>query len=229
MNDTKKQLYEEWVGKVIDFLNDVGPKVQTTCSVMQSRPELCKDVEVVFLGCNANEPGGFYVDKERFYNGNPSFYKERNEWKIWTKPYYAFKSESINNTSLMEDGNFIFMNAFFFGTNKLAELDALTDIKTYKAQCLEYVKEAIQTIFKPKMIVCFSIPSCFDALNKQFHFENVERIHPKYPKLDGQSRKIMKIGYWNGIKVMGIPHPSQRISWDDMGAVCNQILIEYGK
>lgn len=236
----KEKYYHEWVKRVTLFLEEVGPNLGNggrSCSVMQSRPVLEKDVDVVFLGCNPDENWGYCgVENERFFNGNKHFYNTdkyhnnnamlHHPWKIWYKLYNAFASDCLkNNTSLMIDGNYVYMNAYYFGTKTLKQLDSLPGIEPLKKKCLEYTKEIIQNVFRPKLIVCFSIPNCFDELDKQCHFQDVHSSTPLYPNPDKYTCKhTVKTGIWDEMRIVGIPHPSQAISNDDWGCIGNFIL-----
>jgi len=76
-------------------------------------------------------------------------------------------------------------------------------------------------IFRPKCIVCFSVQNCFNLIDKQFKFANVTTIRPQRI-VDGKqlvAKHLVKIGYWDDIKIVGIPHPSLPISNDDWGTI----------
>lgn len=215
---TTSEKYTQWVERVVSFLEETGRALNRCCSVMQSKPVLDKQPQVLFLGYNAQEDFGFVpIDKNRFYEGNPSFYsEERNKWRIWQRLYGAFKwAECI---SPVTEGNFIFMNAVYFGTKNINQLKNIEQSKEAINQCLDFTAEVIQDIFKPKSIVCFSIGECFSPLKKKFHFTEEEIITPKMVNGASASIKIHK-AYWGGIPVYGIPHPSSRLNNDDMGAV----------
>lgn len=219
----KKESYDHWVDEVCAFLEEMGPKLNCCCSAMQSRPELDKSPEVVFLGYNAHEESSWDpakgADRERFYTGNPCFYendgKKRMTWPVWSKLYGMMKW--ANCTRPMEDGNFVFMNAIYFGTNSIKALKSLPEHKQAIDKCLDFTEQAIQTVFRPNLVVCFST-EVFDQLNAKFGFERVETLNP----LNGEkyvSVKAVKRGWWGDSKVIGIPHPSQAISNDELGAV----------
>ena len=113
-------------------------------------------------------------------------------------------------------------------------------------KCLDFTREVILDIFKPKCVVCLSVPDCFDNLNRRFRFSEIKRIFTlqetdanlidfaKQKKDKGwnnpyQCRRIIKKGFWNGIPVYGIPHPSGRVSNDDMGAIALYLRSEMQK
>ena len=239
ITQNKKEQYSKWVDEVVTFLESVAPNIGEggrSCSVMQSRPILNKDVDCLFLGCNANEDWGYCgVDRERFWIGNKAFYNDgkwqnndamlHDPWKVWYKLYTKF--QWLQNTTLMVDGNYVFMNAIYFGTKTLAQMNKLPLIKEARTKCLEYTDKVIHEIFKPKLIICFSVPDCFDVLCSHYGFKDVETIRPNHPNPEYVCTKIVKTGVWNGIPIIGIPHPSQRISNDDLGSVANFILQKY--
>ena len=56
---TTSEKYTQWVSKVIPFLERTGRALNRCCSVMQSKPVLDKQPQVLFLGYNAQEDFGF--------------------------------------------------------------------------------------------------------------------------------------------------------------------------
>lgn len=236
----KKEKYVDWVNRVVEFLENTAPYIGEggrACSVMQSRPVLEKEVDVVFLGCNADEDYGFCgIDYDRFMKGNKYFYNNEyhqnndamlyNPWRIWYKPYYAL-SKALNDSTPMEDGHYVFMNAIYFGTKTLQQMDQLPKFSDVKNICLDFTREVIIEIFKPKLIVCFSVNNCFDVLNTKYGFSNTETTKPHHPYIDYNCSKSVKSATWNGIRVIGIPHPSGRISNDDWGCIGKYILQNY--
>ena len=244
----KKELYDEWVKKVCDFLAKEGPNLKKHCATFQTKPILDKQADVVFLGYNPHEDWEYYEEDsqpKRFYEGNPSFYtEERKNWKIWKPLYDAF--EWAEYTKPLTDGNFIFFNAVYFGSKTIADLKAIPDSKDAIDKCLDYTKEVVQDIFKPKCVVCFSISECFDNLNSKFGFKDVksvqlyENIEPQLvdfvrnkterswknvPQIDC----IAKSGIWENIPVFGIPHPSGPISNDCWGLIALYLRGEMEK
>ncbi len=222
---TKKERYDRWVDEVCAFLEEVGPKLNCCCSAMQSRPELDRSPEVVFLGYNANEQGEFYVDKKRFADGNPSFYKDdgknRMTWPIWAKPYHAMKR--IGFTRPMEDGNFVFMNAVYFGGSSIKQLQEIPESREAIAQCMRFTEEVITKIFRPKAVVCFSIDSVFEPLARQCDFRDVERVVV-------HGKNGVKRGTWDDIPVIGVPHPAAHgLTNDDWDAFALFIKQELEK
>ena len=234
----KENKYKKWVDKVVEYLERTAPVIGKSCSVMQSRAVLNKDIDVVFLGCNANEDYPYEkVDRDRFWNGNKFFYNNEkyhnndamfhSPWKVWYKPYNALACKLLNDTTPMEDGNYIFMNAIYFGTRTLNQMNKLPLIKEVKDTCLKYTDEVIHNIFCPKLIVCFSVRDCFDVLNRHFGFDDVIEVIPSHPIPNIHCPKKVKSATWKGRRVIGIPHPSQAISNDNWGAIGNFILQQY--
>lgn len=219
---TNSEKYDQWVARVIPFLEKTGKELNRCCSVMQSAPVLDKQPQVLFLGYNAQEDFGYVdVDKNRFYQGNSSFYTPERydvkEWRIWSRLYGAFKWAKCLDP--VTDGNFIFMNAVYFGTKDINQLLNIQGSKEVIDQCLDFTAEVIQDVFKPKSIVCFSIPECFTPLSHRYKFTDVEVFKPKMVNGEDASIVIHK-GFWNGIPVYGIPHPSwASFTNDDLGAV----------
>lgn len=221
--ETKEVLYDRWVNEVCDFLKEVGPKLDRCCSAMQSRPVLDKSPEVVFLGYNAHESDSFYIDKHRFIDGNPSFYegdgKNRMLWKIWAKPYHAM--EHIGFTRPMEDGNYVFMNAVYFGSSSIKQLQKIPGSRDAIARCMQFTEEVIAKIFRPKTVVCFSVGSVFEPFVRQCGIRDVERIVV-------HGKNGVKRGKWGDITVIGIPHPAARgltnNDWDAFALFIKQEL-----
>ena len=79
--------------------------------------------------------------------------------------------------------------------------------------------------YHPKAVVCFSIPDCFTPFINRLNIKEVESIVP--PMVNGEPAKhgVAK-AMWGDIKIIGIPHPSGRISYDDLGAIAMFIKKE---
>lgn len=225
----KTMCYQQWVGDVCAFLETTAPYLGEGgrhCSVFQSKPVLDKRPDVLFLGYNVHEDHGYTgVDKQRFWEGNPSFYEEgaryQEPWKIWYRPYNAMKF--AHYTKPMEDGNFIFMNAIYFGSSKIQQLERIPNIQPAIDKCLEFTKEVIIDIFHPRVVVCFSIPDCFDRLNQNFGFDAVVSFSPSHI-INGkpyQCKETIKMGLWKGVPIIGIPHPSGLHNHDDWGVIAH--------
>ena len=121
----------------------------------------------------------------------------------------------------------MFFNAVYFGSKDIAAFRSIPGAADAIDRCLDFTDEVIHEIFKPKCVVCFSVPDCFDRLDDKFHFAGVEKVIPEF---DGEkthyvSTKAVKRGLWSSqtkqdsIPVLGIPHPSQAMSNDDWGAI----------
>ena len=179
MQSNRTELYNQWVDKVCRYIEEVGPRINCTSCAFQSKPVLDKSPDVVFLGYNAHEPWGYTgVNRERFYEGNPSFYADRDKpaWKIWRKPYEAFKWAGYLNP--MTDGHFVFMNVVYFGSDTIKDFQTKPGSVEVAAQCMDFTAEVIQDIFRPKCVVCFSINDCFRPLERRFGFTQVETVTP---------------------------------------------------
>ena len=221
--------YQRWVDEVCDFLKTTAPYLGEGgrhCSVFQSKPVLDKQPDVLFLGYNANEDYGYAgIERKRFWEGNPSFYEEgaryKYPWKVWYRPYNAMKF--ANYTKPMEDGNFVFMNAVYFGSSKIRQLERIPDIQPAIDKCLEFTREVVTDIFRPKVIVCFSIPDCFDRLNMKFKFDAIVSFPPSHT-INGKSyqcKQVIRMELCEGIPIIGIPHPSGLHNHDDWGVIAH--------
>ena len=237
---TDRQInYDNWVQRVCAFLAEEGPKLNKHCASFQSKPILDKQPDVVFLGYNPHENWEYFKEDsqpERFYEGNPSFcnpeMRKRGNWKIWNRIYDAF--DWAEYTRPVEDGNFVFFNAVYFGSDNIQEMKSIPSASEAIDKCLDFTSEVIQEIFKPKCVVCFSIPDCFDLLNLKFSFTDNrsiklnENIAPHLTEFAikkcwksgvPNSNRTIKTALWNGIPVYGIPHPSGLNNYDDWGLI----------
>ena len=254
MKDIQRQ-YDCWVQKVCQYLAKVGPLLGgeegTHCATFQSKPILDHHPDVVFLGYNPHEEWGFFEEDAqptRFYEGNPSFYEKekgqykRDKWPVWRPLVNAFKWARCER--FVEDGNFIFFNAVYFGSRNISNFEKLEGSKSAVNQCLDFTAEVILDIFHPKCIICLSVNKCFDLLNQKFHFELIKKIdtaaetnhllldfalnrtdQKNWKNIFSCSKSIKK-GIWNGIPIYGIPHPSSRVSGDDWGAIALYLRSE---
>ncbi|MBP5799406.1 MAG: hypothetical protein J6W43_05810 [Prevotella sp.] len=251
-----KHKYDDWVSRVCSFLSEVGPKLGekgTHCASFQSKPILDKQPDIVLLGYNPNEDWEYFKEDsspERFYEGNQSFCnlseRKKKEWKIWNRLYGSF--EWANYTKPLEDGNYIYFNAVYFGPKNIKKMKALPDAQKAIDRCMKFSGEVIQDIFKPKCIICLSVNECFDRLNEIYKFDNVESISTvkktspdliEYAlhRTDGRNwsyeyncKLEVKKAIWNGIPIYGIPHTSLRgFNWDDFGAIALYLRSEMQK
>lgn len=214
----KKVLYDKWVAEVCQYIDTEGWEINCPSCAMQSKPVLDKSPQVIFLGYNANEPGVYDgVNRNRFYEGNPAFYtSSRQKFTIWQKLYRAMGR--VDYVEPMEDGNFVFMNAVYFGSRNIRELQAKKRGKCVINKCLDFTAKAIRDIYQPKAVVCFSIPNCFNPIVNCLHIDDAQRFKPN--TIEGNSAKcFVAKAMWNGIKILGIPHPSGRISTEDWGVI----------
>ena len=245
--------FDDWVTRVCSFLSEYGPKLGekgTHCASFQSKPVLDKQPEVVLLGYNPNEDWDYYEEDaapERFYEGNRSFCnpleRKKSAWKVWNRLYGSF--EWANYTRPWEDGNFVFFNAVYFGSNNIEKMKKLPHAQEAIEKCLEFTGEIIQEIFRPKCIICLSVKECFDKLNLKFKFDDVEKVSTveatnrdlldfALRRTDGKNwksihncKKTIKKASWNRIPIYGIPHTSARdFSWDDFGAIALYLKSE---
>lgn len=247
-----KHKYDDWVNRVRNFLLEVGPQLGekgTHCATFQSKPILDRQPDVVFLGYNPHESWEFYkeeINPERFYEGNKSFYssarKNKNIWRVWR---YEDSFKWANYNTPVEDGRFIFFNAVYFGTNSIDEFERIKGSKDAIDKCYEFTEEVIQSIFRPKCVVCFSVEDCFDRLNTKFHFQQVKTVITAeeteksiFDEVLSSNKwnhicnctKIVKRALWNDIPVYGIPHASRRdLLRDDRAAIALYLKGEMQK
>ena len=244
--ETKKTEYDKWVSKVCAYLVEESKKLNVTCGTFQSKPVLDKQPDVVILGYNPHETGvplPFNIIKERFYEGNKDF-KNRDAWPVWTPLKWSFEWAGYNKPLI--DGNFVFFNAIYFGTNKIEEFKKLPGSNEVIKKCLHFTEEVIHKIFKPKCIVCLSVPECFDNLDREFKFLDVKDIDTiketdadlidfalnkkdKGWKCRYSCKNKVKKGFWNEIPIYGIPHTSGSVSNDDWGAIALYLRSEMQK
>lgn len=221
MEKTKQEMYEEWVDRVCRYVEEVGPGLGLTSCAMQSKPVLDRKPEVVFLGYNAREPYGYTgPDRKRFFEGNPYFYSDREHpgWRIWHKIRDAFECEWVNWPEPVTDGNFVFMNAVYFGSQTIAKFQSKEGSREVAGRCFDFTAEVVRRIFRPRSVVCFSINECFLPLARRFGFKDVESVMPV--NIDGKvARQRVLKGSWGGIPAYGIPHPSARVNNNDWGGI----------
>ena len=147
----------------------------------------------------------------------------------------------------IEDGRFVLFNAVDFGTKCIDDFKKIKGSEKAIDKCLEYTGEVIHSIFKPRCVICFSVPDCFDLLDLKFCFEQVKLVNtaeetdksilneaqsvckPKWNYIYKCPWPIKK-ALWNNIPVYGIPHPSwPSLSSDDMGAIALYLKSEMQK
>ena len=95
-----------------------------------------------------------------------------------------------------------------------------------KRQCFKgWETLVIKDIYHPKAVVCFSIPDCFTPFINRLNIKEVESIVPPMVNGEPAKRGVTK-AMWGDIKIIGIPHPSGRISYEDLGAIAMYLQNE---
>ena len=142
--------YKKWVDKAYQYIEDVYDRVNkleyVNVGSTQYIPKLEGDIELVFLGHDAHEGRGVGVElditnaKERFYkgNGNPRYWRECPEWKIWNNIESAFRrigfTEIMDNDYISDEilNKTIVTNAMLFNySGKAKELNYQWLYETY--------------------------------------------------------------------------------------------------
>ena len=218
--------YKKWVDKAYQYIEDVYDRVKkleyVNVGSTQYIPKLEGDIELVFLGHDAHEGRGVGVElditnaKERFYkgNGNPRYWRECPEWKIWNNMERALWK--VGFTEIMENGfisdeilkKTIVTNALLFTYANDNERGLAKKLNTLLGldivnECMKRTGELIFEVIKPKMVICSSCSMVFEPLIKNYNAD----IRYEAIGLEGTRKKVMRCEY-NGITVLGIPHTS---------------------
>lgn len=206
-----KQKFDLWVDKVMAYAAEAGPRIGRHVAAMQSEPFFDRQSDILFLGINPAEEGSYSSGgaadaRGRFYVGNcfpPEVWHNRWDW--------VFNPESPDNAfakagwgEAVRPGRYLFFNVVFFGSPHGG-----TDIAAYNDiihHCVGFSAEAITDIFRPRCVICFSVPKVFDRLNSVMHFDKVQRIE-RIMRTDGTPmvHRVM-CGEKDGIRFYGIPH-----------------------
>lgn len=209
MND-KQKLYDKWVDKVMAYVAEVGPKINRHVAAMQSKPFFDRQCDILFLGINPAESWDYSekdsdADRQRFYDGNgypPEVWGKRWDW--------AFNPENTWNSftkcgwgDAVKQGNYLFSNILFFGS-----LHGGTDINAedVRQKCAEFTAEMTTDIFRPRCVICFSVPKVFNRLNGILRFDNVQRMNNILREDGKPMRHRVMQGEKDGIRFYGVPH-----------------------
>lgn len=218
--------YKKWVDKAYQYIEDVYDRVNkleyVNVGSTQYIPKLEGDIELVFLGHDAHEGRGVGVElditnaKERFYkgNGDPRYWRECPEWKIWNNIESAFRrigfTEIMDNDYISDEilNKTIVTNAMLFNySGKAKELNYHLKPDIVNG-CMKLTGELIFDVIKPKMVICSSCPLVFEPLIANYKKDhNVDIRYEAFDRLEGTRKKVMRCEY-NGITVLGIPHTS---------------------
>ena len=213
--------YKNWVDKAFQYIKDVYSVVNKLKHVnvgsTQYIPKIDGDIELVFLGHDAHEGRGIGEElditnaKERFYkgNGDPRYWRECPEWKIWNNMEHALKevgfTEIMDNDYISDEilKKTIVTNALLFNySGKAKELNSLLKQDIVNG-CMRLTGKLIFDVIKPKMVICSSCPLVFEPLIKNYNAD----IRYEVIRLEGTSRRVMRCNY-NGVTILGIPHTS---------------------
>lgn len=209
-----KQQFDLWVDKVLAYATEVSPQIKRNLGTMQSKPFFDRQSEILFLGINPAEDGTYTPEnvnhaRQRFYEGNsPEVWGKLRRHERWNwvfnpdNPYNSFTKAGWGEA--VKPDNYLFFNVIFFGSPHGG-----TDIKGCQDvihRCVELSAEAITNIFRPRCVICFSVPQVFDRLNGVIHFNNVQRLQG-ITLADGTPVKHRVVrGEKDGIRFYGLPH-----------------------
>lgn len=212
LKEERKALYDRWVDLGCAFLEEAGPKLDRCCSAMQSRPVLDKSPDVVFFGYNAHETDKFCIDKNRFYTGDPYFYTDgKTNWPVWSKLYGVMKWCSHS----MEDDNFVFMNVVFSDLKISLSRRRLREATKRSQNACVSRNGPSRRFLAPNWWFAFQSSRCSTRSQQNSDSGRWKPVNgPKHV-----SKRAVKRGWWSNCKVIGIPHPSQAISYEDLGAI----------
>lgn len=216
--ETKKELYDQWVNKVMEWSNQVGPNINKHVATMQAKPFFNHQSEILFLGINPAEDGGYIHDAildylRRFYEGNcypPEVWGDegRGGQKRWNWIFNPDRSENSFRKAgwgeAVKKGSYLFFNIIFFGTPHGGTDFNYEQVKEISAK---FTAEAITQIFQPKCVICFSVDKVFYPLNRQIHFNHITRLVVKHKNGTTCRFKVMR-GDKDGIVYYGMPHIS---------------------
>lgn len=213
--DERKKKYCDWVNKACAFVDQVGPQLNMPAASMQSNISLVlgNDINIMFLGHDAHEDKPYFIFensdyfRERCKTGNDCWGGRNKDWAIWKNLRNSF-IKVFGESTLMDDmEHLVFTNAIFFTGDKINLV--LEQIGTsVESKCMELTRELAFDILKPKLLVCFSVQDVFDKLIGSIKKEdsNVKLIVKKFKPY--HIKHNCAITQYNGITILGIPHPS---------------------
>ena len=218
--------YKKWVNEAYQYIKDVYSVVykleHVNVGSTQYIPKINGEIELVFLGHDAHEGRGVGEElditnaKERFYkgNGDPRYWRECPEWKIWNNIEHALKkvgfTEIIDNEYISDEilKKTIVTNALFFTYENDNEKELAKKLNSLLGpdivnECMKRTGELIFEVIKPRMVICSSCSMVFEPLIKNYNAD----IKYEVFSLKGTSRKVMRCKH-KDVTVLGIPHTS---------------------
>lgn len=207
----------KWAEKAVNYCHgvatdpDSSKRIDKTFYAFQSKP--VENPEILILGINPGEKKDedcTYTSQKKnwkniengmtvatFVKGNPHW-DEHEKWSLWRNLMKVFYTTEMQN--IITSNKFVYMNALYFNSNNIAGFYKLSpNSKDVFQNCITLTKELIVDIIKPKVIVCLSIPQCFDRLkNKDVESELLLKT----------KIRLLARGEFCGIPTYGIPHTS---------------------
>ncbi|MBQ8423098.1 MAG: hypothetical protein IJY36_02395 [Coprobacter sp.] len=166
---------------------------QSPLNVLSDRPE------IVILGKNPGHDGEFKDTddfKENFLKGNKCWACRNNRgWQYW-KNIKSYLGRTFSEELLEDDGKRVLTNATFFAASKPNKLPPRAYEDTIK--CTLSLIDKLQP--KKKVVICMGASEYYRFIT------DLTEYNDKY------SNEGLFYGERNGIKYIGIPHPSGRQS-----------------
>lgn len=203
---TMQDELNEWVDSTIKHYKKVLEEVGCHHSFMGSQSpinELYESPEIIILGKNPGH-GGNFEDSEQFRSdfliGNKTWIKRNNRrkdgrWQYWQN-IKSYLTKSFSNELLEDDNKRVLTNATFFAAEKPKDLPPKAYEKTI--ECTLSLIDILQP--KKNVVVCMGASDYYRVIT------GFTEYNDKYA-CDG-----LYYGVRNGIKYIGMPHPSGRQS-----------------
>ena len=203
---TMKKKLEEWAEKTIEHYKNVLVELGRTDSFMGSQSpinEILEHPEIIILGKNPGH-GGKFEDSENFRHnflkGNGTWKNRNNRrnegrWQYWQN-IKSYLNKTFSKDLLEDDSKRVLTNATFFASPTPKDLPT----KAYEKTLICTL--SLIDILHPKknVVICMGAPDYFRCITGFIEYNDKYACEGLY------------YGVRNGIKYIGMPHPSGRQS-----------------
>lgn len=219
-------MYEKinnWASEIIEYCNPIAKEENLEYYSLQSPINLLSS-DILIIGVNPRSSGNHFsqsenkkwefqngrMTKERLLAGNPYFLNDKT-WRFFNNLKQIDFLKSI-----IEKGNYTYMNYFYFSTKNAGEMKKIKNFEEIVEFCVRKLKELIE-ILKPKVVIVLGVKDGLDIIIK----------NSSQTLISKSNKRILTTGLLDGKKIYAIPHSSRNFSFDTRDVISENLSEIY--
>lgn len=212
----EKQL-NEWIDNTLAWYNEQGKNCGMSFYIQTPLTRISENPEIIIMGINPGSDGVFKeeITREVFIQGNP-YWNQRFKWAYVQRIQRLLMPTLRENAEkwFADDNKLFYTNASFFSSKKANGIEKFINSSIPKT--MELI-----SILRPKLLICLSGTENFKRIKSSLKGSQTVQFRSEHLYASIYS------GCYNGIKVIGIPHPSAFINNDYRRLISIVIKLAY--